>query len=257
MSKLTVALLQHDIHWLDVEANLAHLAAQLQSLPEVDLILLSETFATGFAVAEPNVERHSERIIAWLKDQAQRRQAVLCASVISADETGKFNRLYWVQPSGKLDYYDKRHLFCLGKEGEHMDAGTTRKVFTVKGVRVLPQICYDLRFGVFQRNRNDYDVMVNIANWPAARRDAWDTLLKARAIENQCYVLAVNRVGEDGQGVEHNGGTAAYRFDGKLLAHGEDNKAQTITVTLDLAQLEDYKESFPAWQDADDFELNL
>lgn len=255
MSTLKVALIQHDITWLDVDANLSHLAATLDTLGSVDLILLAETFATGFAVDDAAVTEHAQHIVSWLQDQAQRQQAVIAASVLVEHQQHRFNRMYWLSPSGQSRYYDKRHLFCLGKEGDYVASGDKRKIFEINGFRVLPQICYDLRFPVFQRNRNDYDVMINIANWPAARRDAWDTLLKARAIENQCFVLAVNRIGEDGNNIAHNGGTAAYRFDGQTLASAEDNHSSVVVVTLDSAELSDYREAFPAWRDSDVFTL--
>ncbi|WP_105258249.1 amidohydrolase [Pseudoalteromonas sp. T1lg88] len=252
---LSVALVQQDIRWLDVDTNLTQLSTRLESIGDVDLIILAETFATGFAVADSQVHESAEQILIWLKEQAQRHRSVMCASVIVAEQGQKFNRLYWVSPDGVVQHYDKRHLFCLGQEGKYLNPGKQRVIFTLKGLRILPQVCYDLRFPVFARNRNDYEVMINIANWPAARRSAWDTLLRARAIENQCYVLAVNRIGDDGHGIAHNGGTAVYDFSGEPLAQTADDQPQVLTITLDKDALEEYRQAFPAWQDADAFDL--
>ncbi|MEO2268967.1 amidohydrolase [Pseudoalteromonas sp. YIC-656] len=257
MDSLTVALVQHDIIWLDAEANLKRLEDTLDDLSPVDLILLSETFATGFAVDSQDVTNSAQYIVQWLVAQAKSRNVVMAASVLVEQQQKRFNRLYWVSPNGDIQYYDKRHLFCLGQEGQHIQAGEKRVLFELNGFRILPQICYDLRFPVFARNRNDYDVMINIANWPAARRDAWDTLLKARAIENQSYVLGVNRVGKDGHNIAHNGGTAAYRFDGKTLASAQDDHCETLVVTLHKANLDAYRQAFPAWQDSDPFTLDI
>lgn len=135
------------------------------------------------------------------------------------------NRFYWVRPDGTISYDDKRYLFRLGNEGEYIEAGQAKAIFTLGEFRLLPQVCYALRFPVFQRNHNDYDVMDNVANWPAARRHVWDTLLMARAIGNQCYVLACNRIGTDGKGVVHNGGTAAYDVKGEPLVQSPDDQA--------------------------------
>ncbi|MFY8274477.1 amidohydrolase [Pseudoalteromonas sp. SSDWG2] len=257
MAKLSVALVQHNITWLDVEQNLALLQAKTAPLTGVDLIVFSETFATGFAVDCAEVSEKAQMILTWMQTQAQQHQAVICASIITEQAGARFNRLYWVTPDKHVQYYDKRHLFCLGKEGDHLQAGSQRVIFELNGFRVLPQVCYDLRFPVFARNCNDYDVMLNIANWPSARRDAWDTLLKARAIENQSYVLAVNRIGSDGHNVAHNGGTAAYRFDGKTMALAQDNREEVLIIELDSAPQNAYKKAFPAWQDSDKFTLDI
>ncbi|MCG7536027.1 amidohydrolase [Pseudoalteromonas sp. OOF1S-7] len=260
MSALTVALVQQSIDWLAPQQNFAQLDIQLSAqqvqLSGCDLIILPETFATGFALAEPCAESPvGGEALTFLQRQAQRWQAVVAGSVLVTQGEKKANRFYWCWPDGTVRHYDKRHLFCLGKEGDHVIAGREREVFEVNGFRILPQVCYDLRFPVFQRNRNDYDVMINVANWPAARRRIWDTLLQARAIENQCYVLGCNRVGEDGFGTAHNGGTAAYDFTGALLASAPDDQADVLVVSLEKGPLEAFKQGFPAHLDADSFSL--
>lgn len=256
MSTLTLTLVQSSLHWLDKSANLAMLDKQLEALIEnPDLILLPETFATGFAINLDCAEPENGLVLTWLKQQAKKHDAVIAGSVLVAQGNKKANRFYWVKPCGEVSYYDKRHLFRLGNEGDHVIAGNDRKVFEINGFKLLPQVCYDLRFPVFQRNKNDYDIMVNVANWPAVRRPVWDTLLAARAIENLCYVVGVNRIGDDGNGVAHTGGTAVYNFKGEVLAKAADNTEQLVTVRLEKKHLEAFKAAFPAYLDADTFTL--
>ncbi|WP_338411354.1 MULTISPECIES: amidohydrolase [Pseudoalteromonas] len=256
MSTLTLTLLQSSLHWLDKDTNLAMFNKQLDAVTQQpDLILLPETFATGFAINLDCAEPENGKVLTWLKAQAHKHNAVIAGSVFVTQGSKKANRFYWVQPSGEVDFYDKRHLFCLGNEGDFVVAGQARKVFTINGFKLLPQVCYDLRFPVFQRNNNDYDVMINIANWPAVRRHVWDTLLMARAMENVCYVVGVNRIGDDANGVAHNGGTAVYDFKGDTLVKAADNSQALITITLHKAPLNDFKAKFPAHLDADAFNL--
>ncbi|MEL0647461.1 amidohydrolase [Pseudoalteromonas agarivorans] len=256
MSTLTLTLVQSALHWLDKDANLAMFDKKLAKITaNPDLILLPETFATGFAINLDCAEPENGKVLTWLKAQANKHNAVIAGSVLVAQGDKKANRFYWVKPNDEVNYYDKRHLFRLGSEGDYVVAGQARKTFEINGFKLLPQVCYDLRFPVFQRNNNDYDVMINVANWPAVRRHIWDTLLMARAMENLCYVVAVNRVGDDGNGVAHNGGTAVYDFKGDTLAKAKDNTQELLTVTLEKAPLEDFKTAFPAYLDADPFTL--
>ncbi|BED90647.1 hydrolase [Pseudoalteromonas sp. MM1] len=256
MSTLTLTLVQSALHWLDKDANLAMFDKKLAEITaNPDLILLPETFATGFAINLDCAEPENGKVVTWLKAQAHKHNAVIAGSVLVAQGDKKANRFYWVKPNGEVNYYDKRHLFRLGSEGDYVVAGQARKTFEINGFKLLPQVCYDLRFPVFQRNNNDYDVMINVANWPAVRRHIWDTLLMARAMENLCYVVAVNRVGDDGNGVAHSGGTAAYDFKGDTIAKAKDNTQELLTVTLEKAPLEDFKAAFPAYLDADAFTL--
>lgn len=256
MSTLTLTLVQSELHWLDKDANLAMFDKKLAEIAaNPDLILLPETFATGFAINLDCAEPENGKVLRWLKAQAHKHNAVIAGSVLVVQGDKKANRFYWVKPNGEVNYYDKRHLFRLGSEGDYVVAGQARKTFEINGFKLLPQVCYDLRFPVFQRNNNDYDVMINVANWPAVRRHIWDTLLMARAMENLCYVVGVNRVGDDGNGVAHNGGTAVYDFKGDTLAKAKDNTQELLTVTLEKAPLEDFKTAFPAYLDADAFTL--
>lgn len=257
MSTLIIASIQTSLIWLDKAANLAAFDEKIADIDNaVDLILLPETFATGFAINLDCAESGNGKVLDWMVATAKSTNAVIAGSVLVQQGDKKANRFYWAWPNGEVKYYDKRHLFCLGKEGEFVKAGARREVFTLNGFRILPQVCYDLRFPVFQRSRNDYDMMINVANWPAARRKVWDTLLMARAMENQCYVIGVNRIGDDGNGVAHNGGTAVYDFKGDALAKAADDKVDILITTIDKEPLKQFKQSFPAHLDADGFSLD-
>ncbi|TQF72470.1 nitrilase-related carbon-nitrogen hydrolase [Pseudoalteromonas luteoviolacea] len=260
MSTLTVSLVQYDIQWLSPEHNFKKIERLTAQLEPCDLLLLPETFATGFALKEQTAE-FADPALTFMRALAAQHNCVVAGSVLVSEGDKKANRFYWCWPpalneeTGRVEYYDKRHLFCLGHEGNYVSAGRDRKVFEIGDFKILPQVCYDLRFPVFQRNRNDYDVMVNVANWPAARRFAWDTLLRARAIENQCYVLANNRIGEDGYGTAHNGGTVALDYLGQSLLQVPDDQTGVITTTLSKEALVQFRTQFPAHLDADDFNL--
>lgn len=257
MSSLTVALVQTDICWLEPQKNLQNLNNKLASLESVDLIVLPETFATGFAFDQPEVgEIAGGPILLWMKQLAKTTKAVITGSVAVNHLDKNVNRLYWVTPQGDVQHYDKRHLFRMGNEGEHVIAGQKREIFNLNGMRILPIICYDLRFPVWSRNKNDYDILLNVANWPGVRRKVWDTLLSARAMENQCYVLAVNRIGDDGKGVGHSGGTCVYDFKGDALEVAKDNQPQIVIQTLTLDALNQFKQQFPAYLDSDEFNLS-
>lgn len=264
-STLHVAAVQYDIQWLDKAANFATLETMIREFFEdsvesndaVDLLLLPETFSTGFCIDDESVKQPEDGGVdlLWLKGIAQEFNCVVAGTVFVEKGDKKSNRFYWVWPDGSVEFYDKRHLFRLGKEGDYVAQGKDRKVFEINGIKIIPQVCYDLRFPVWSRNRQDYDLMVNVANWPAARRPVWDTLLKARAMENQAYVIGVNRVGDDGKGVAHSGGTCVLDYVGEPLVTAKDNGQQVISFELDFSALDKYKQDFPAFLDADDFEI--
>lgn len=202
MEDLTVALIQTDLYWQDREANLAMLEEKIWPLKgKVDLIVLPEMFPTGFSMeAEKLAEPMNFTTIKWLLQMASQTKAVVTGSVIIKEGKQYFNRLLWVSPEGEIAFYDKRHLFRMADEDHHYSMGKQRKVFSLKGWKILPQVCYDLRFPVWSRNTSDedgqmdYDLAFYIASWPAARDSAWDVLLKARAVENLCYTIGVNRI---------------------------------------------------------------
>ena len=252
---LKVCLVQADLVWEGIEANLQLIEAMLEELEkDTDLVVLPETFTTGFTMqADKFAEGQEGRALAWLKDQARKHKCYFTGSTVFRDEAGDiYNRLLWVSPAGLEDYYDKRHLFRPGGEKENFNQGRERKIFRLGAFRILPQICYDLRFPVFSRNRGDYDVMIYVANWPATRQPVWDTLTRARAMENQSYLLGVNRVGTDGTGIPSNGGSCVINpIGGEMLLM--DEKPGIGHAILDLKKLEEFREKFPAWKDADDF----
>lgn len=255
MPAVKVAAVQCSLHWQDPKANRQQLAGQIAALSGQDLIVLPEMFTTGFsmdsaAVAEPA----GGESLNWLKQQAALSGAALCGSVAVAEQGSYYNRLYFVTPEGQHFQYDKKHLFRMAGEHHAYQAGTDRVIVPWRGLRFCLQICYDLRFPVFSRNRNDYDVLIYVANWPAPRRLAWRTLLAARAIENQCYVIGCNRIGSDGNGVEYSGDSLLLDYMGQSLVDGAD-RAAVLTAELDGAALRQFKDKFPAYLDADEFEL--
>lgn len=258
MPALNLALVQTAPRWHDTAANRQLFDRMLARIDAaVDLAVLPEMFSTGFTMhSEEVAETMSGDTIAWLRRQATSRRVTVAGSVAIVDHGRHFNRLLWMPPDGRETSYDKRHRFRMAGEHEHYAAGDAQVVATLAPWRVRLSICYDLRFPVWLRCRGDYDVLLCVANWPAARQTAWNTLLRARAIENQCYVVGVNRVGSDGNGVQYRGGSAAYDFEGNSVVEAFD--ADTVaTASLDLDALRDYRHRFPAWRDADRFEVTL
>ncbi len=255
MQPLTLSFVQTDTRWHAPQANRERFARWFDLLPDdATLVVLPEMFSTGFTMsARELAEPMNGPTLSWLQSQSQARGLVVCGSLIIEEEGSYYNRFVWVTPSS-VAYYDKRHLFRMAREQDHYRAGRRRLVVRHDGWRVCPAICYDLRFPVWLRNRGDYDVLLCVANWPASRRDAWSTLLRARAIENQSYVVGVNVVGEDGNGVSYAGDSAAYGPAGESLMDARDAMG-VFTVTLDGTHLSDYRAGFPAWQDADAFNL--
>ena len=254
---LTISLLQTDTVWHDPAANRARFDDLLAQVPAATgLVLLPEMFATGFTMDSAAVaETMQGDTVAWLQQRAADTGKVLCGSLVIHADGAYYNRFLCAQPDGTLATYDKRHRFRMAGEHEHYSAGGRKIVVHVRGWRVCPMVCYDLRFPVWFRNRGEYDLLVCVANWPAARREAWNTLLRARAIENQVYAAGVNIVGTDGNGVAYSGGSAVYAPDGLPLAEAFDT-AQIVTCSIAWAPLAALREEFPVWQDADEFELD-
>jgi predicted amidohydrolase len=254
--KLKVCQVQPDIAWEDIDTNLQLLDSMLEQLePETDLVILPETFSTGFTMqSEKLAEGEDGKAVRWMIKMAQKRQCYVTGSLIYREGDGSvFNRLLWVSPSGIENYYDKRHLFRPGGEKENFKQGNERKLFRLGSFRILPQICYDLRFPVFSRNRDDYDILLYVANWPASRHQVWETLTRARAMENQSYLLGTNRVGTDGTGTASIGGTCLIDPVG-IVIHRMNDKPGIVTSILDLEKVKNFRKKFPAWKDADRFE---
>jgi omega-amidase len=254
---LTVTLVQTPLYWQDASANRRMLAEKFSRLEApTDLIVLPEMFTTGFSMAAPQLaETMAGPTLSWLAGQAHKHQAVITGSLIIADQGHYYNRLIWMRPDGQYDYYDKRHLFRMAGEQHSYAAGQQRLIVELKGWRVCPLVCYDLRFPVWSRSQQqDYDLLVYVANWPEKRSLAWKTLLQARAIENLAYVAGVNRTGEDGKGIGYAGDSVVHAPNGQVLWH-QSGKEACPTLLLARQVLADYRDSFPAHLDADLFRL--
>ncbi len=253
---LELALIQTELAWQDPAANRAHFETLLEQAHGADLIALPEMFSTGFsmdsaALAEPEKGPTS----LWLSEQAKRIDAVVTGSLIVQAADGSYrNRLLWARPDGSVAHYDKRHLFRMAGEHKHYAAGNEQVVLELSGWRIRPLICYDLRFPLWSRDPHTTDLLLYTANWPAARRQHWNRLLPARAIENLCYVAAVNRIGQDGKGHPYSGDSQVLDFQGEALLDAGDADG-VFRTTLSASELAAYRERFPAYLDADDFDL--
>ena len=258
-----ITLLQPNLYWHDPVANRAMLEEHIFSLPEpTDLIVLPEMFTTGFTMDAHSVaEPMNLNTFRWMKQMAAQTGAVVTGSYVVQEQGRRYvNRLIWMQPDGQFDVYDKRHLFRMAGEDAIYTAGSQRIVKEWKGWRVCPLICYDLRFPVWSRNTQtpgqfDYDLLVYVANWPAVRRNAWNVLLQARAIENLSYVVGVNRVGQDGNQHQYSGDSSVINFKGDILFRETDNEI-VHQQTLSLDELRAFRSAFPANLDADAFTIS-
>lgn len=253
---LELALIQTTLVWQDAQANREQFTGLLDQARGADLIVLPEMFTTAFSMSAAELAEPEEGpTYAWLREQAARMRAVVTGSVIieAADGTHR-NRLLWARPDGQIAHYDKRHLFRMAGEHEHYTAGSERVLFELNGWHVRPLICYDLRFPVWSRDAHDTDLLLYTANWPAARRNAWNRLLPARAIENLCFVAAVNRVGEDGKGYPYSGDSQVLDYLGDPLLEAGDADG-VFRITLSAGNLARFRSKFPAYRDGDAFEL--
>ncbi len=258
MENLNLTLIQSKLHWQDAAANLAMFEEKIWQINQAtDLIILPEMFTTGFSMeAEALAEPMNLTTFKWMKQQAAQTKAVVMGSFIVKEEGHFYNRLLWMEPDGSYDHYDKRHLFRMADEHLTFSAGNRKIIKEIKGWKILPLTCYDLRFPVWSRNLNlAYDVCIFIANWPKVRRSAWNILLQARAVENLCYSVGVNRVGEDGKEIAYSGDSAVVDFKGTVLFHQTEQEV-IHTQRLEWARLERYRQKFPAHLDADLFEIN-
>lgn len=251
---MKITLIQSNPEWRSPERNRRALTDVLRSAEATDLFVLPEMFATGFCVEPLGVAEPEEGpTLQWMKRMATERAAALAGSVAVEQEGRCYNRLYLVEPDGAVHAYDKRHLFTYGGENRRFTAGCRRVVVPFRGVRILLQVCYDLRFPVWARNRRDYDLALYVASWPASRETVWHTLLQARAIENQCYVAGVNRVGTDPQ-CAYTGGSRVVDPYGRIQAACTDGCADCISTVIDTELLNHFRRKFPVLDDADNFE---
>lgn len=256
MSTLNVSIVQTALHWQDPERNLAEFSRLLQQMDRAtDLVVLPEMFATGFTMhADEHAERMNGRSVSWMAETANQTGAAICGSLIINDSGKHFNRFILMRPDGNFDFYDKRHLFRLAGEHEHYSPGNDLVTFRFKGWRIRPMVCYDLRFPAWSRGRNDYDLLIYVANWPDRRHLAWETLIRARAIENLAYVAAVNRIGTDGNDIHYLGGSAIIDYSGNHLTPVSD-EAGMSSATLDMEKLKAFRENFPFHLDADTYSI--
>ncbi|HXB95195.1 MAG TPA: nitrilase family protein [Puia sp.] len=270
MSPLTITTIQTDLRWEDKEANLRLLEEKILSLTApAELVVLPEMFSTGFSMKpEFFAETMDGPTVSWMKTLAARKRIILTGSIIIREGNDYFNRLIWMQPNGVCGCYDKRHRFAYAGEDQSYTAGRKRLVASVKGWKVLPLVCYDLRFPVWSRQTPpeqdagqtadatdlEYDLLLYIANWPQRRSHAWKTLLQARAIENQCYVAGVNRIGDDGNKIFHGGDTMIVDPLGEVLYHAADRE-EAYSLTIQKETLTGVRQHFPFWRDADYYSI--
>ena len=252
---MKVTLLQCDIVWGQPSENIKKAEENIKNLPQTDLIILPEMWSTGFASAPEGIaEKADSKTLEWMQDTASHLNCAVAGS-LSVNDGGKYcNRFYFVKPDGSVFYYDKHHLFTYSGENKHYTAGDKRVIVEHCGVRILLEVCYDLRFPVWSRNRGDYDMIIYVASWPETRVAAWKALLVARAIENQCYVAGVNRVGTDPACV-YSGGTALIDPYGNTLVAAKDNTEEAVTSVVDMDKLNAFRQKFPVLNDADTYLL--
>jgi omega-amidase len=253
---LSLALVQSALHWENPQANRDQFAQLLANISPVDLIVLPEMFTTGFSMSPLNLAEEMEGpTLNWLRERAREHAAAITGSIICKEQDHFVNRLLFVYPNGEYKYYDKRHLFSLAGEDKHYQPGAEKLILEYKGWRINPQICYDLRFPVWCRNTEHFDLQIFVANWPKRRAVPWKTLLKARAIENMCFVAGVNRVGEDGNGVDHSGDSVVRDPLGTRISSLEPGTENVALVKLEYNLLSQARTKFGFLNDADDFIL--
>ncbi len=260
MSELNITLIQSDLFWENKEKNLEQFSRKIATLKaSTDLIVLPEMFSTGFSM---NTKKFAEPLngttVKWMKEKAREKNCTITGSFICEENGQYFNRLVWVNADGTYSTYDKRHLFRMGDENNNYNSGNKKLIVELKGWKICPLVCYDLRFPVWSRNENgenNYDLLIYVANWPERRAHAWKTLLLARAIENQCYVVGVNRVGEDGNAINHSGDSVVINARGEMISKTKPNEENEETIVLNKEDLNKFRKDFPVLLDADVFEI--
>ncbi|MDH8700917.1 omega-amidase [Dysgonomonadaceae bacterium PH5-43] len=257
MKELRVSCVQSSIEWEDKLRNLTHFYSLISQLKgKSDVVVLPETFTTGFSMKASHLaETIEEDTIKTIKSWAQEFGFAIAGSFISKEDNNTlYNKAFFVTPEGDTYFYNKRHLFRMGEENKVFSPGDTYSIINYKGWNIRLIVCYDLRFPVWIRNKNnEYDLLICVANWPKARAKVWSSLLVARAIENLCYVCGVNRVGEDGNGLKYQGDSLIIDYKGNALAEAINDEESLLTVSVNKDKLNDFREKFPAWKDADDF----
>ena len=258
MSTLSISIIQTNLHWEDKTANLRMLEEKIKSIKEkTEIVVLPEMFSTGFSMKpELLAETMEGETVQWMKRIAKEKKIILTGSIIISEKENYYNRLIWMLPNGEYGVYDKRHCFGFAGEDEHYTAGKKRLIASVKGWKINLQVCYDLRFPVWARQQSqegpEYDVLIYVANWPERRIHAWKTLLQARAIENQCYVVGANRTGDDGAAIHYSGESMVVDPMGEVLYTKKDDE-DIFTITLNKEHLDAIRTKFPFLKDADHF----
>ncbi len=254
---MKISVIQSNIVWEDKSLNFNNLDSLIMPLfQKTDIVVLPEMFTTGFSM---NPKLHGESMdgdtFKWMKLTAEKGNFAICGSYIVEEDKNRFNRFVFITPGKEYWYYDKRHLFSIYGEDKLFSQGKSRLTINFRGVSICPYICYDLRFPVWSRNTNSCILMIYVANWPESRRDVWNTLLKARAIENQCYVAGVNRVGTDGEGIRYCGDSVILNPRGNIIASAGYDEEGVATGEISLKELSDFRIKFPVMNDADSFTL--
>ena len=254
---MKISIIQYNIKWEDKLSNFRQVEQLLSTIePDTELVILPEMFTTGFSQdPEKLYEKPLSSTYEWMSDMAAKGNFGICGSYIVKERNRFFNRWILTSPDRKVWSYDKRHLFMISGEEKKFTRGNERMIFRFREIRICPNICYDLRFPVWSRNRNDYDLLVNSANWPEPRKDVWLTLLKARAIENQCFVAGANRIGIDGNGIKYSGDSLIINPKGEVIASAGKNTECIITANIFVSELSDFRNKFPVLNDADNFTL--
>ena len=254
---LNLSLIQPNLFWKDIDKNLSNLEALISPILETDVILLPEMFNTAFCPKSTHLAETMEgRTISWMKEISKNKKCAVSGSLMVEEREKVYNRLVWISRKGEVYTYDKHHLFSLIKEEKSITKGEGRLLLEIEGWKICPLICYDLRFPVFSRNDIDYDILVYVANWPVKRIDAWDTLLKARAIENQCYTIGVNRIGEDGNGISFNGHASVFNSFGKKVLSSTENKEEVLQIEICLEDLKLKRRQMNFLKDRDSFTIH-
>lgn len=256
---MKISVIQSDLEWENKSGNLKKLEKLIIPLYNMtDVVVLPEMFNTGFSMRPAELSEPADgETLVWMKSAASKGNFGLCGSYMVRSEGKYYNRWVFVSPEGESWSYDKRHLFSMGEENKHFSAGKSRLIFTFRSIRISPYICYDLRFPVWSRNKNEYDLAIYSANWPEARINVWDTLIKARAIENQCFVAGSNIIGTDGNGIKYCGNSVIISPRGEVISFAETGKTCSITSDISLEELTDFRAKFPVSNDADNFSLSL
>lgn len=261
MENLSISLVQSQISWENSKANLDLLTKKIEQIQKTDLIVLAEMFNTGFSMNEKELAQDMDgKAVSWMKSVAKEKNCAICGSLIIKEAGEYYNRFIWAEADGKLLHYDKKHLFSMAEENNHFKPGQKLLTIQYKGWKIRPLICYDLRFPIWSRNtlkdgKHDYDLLIYVANWPKVRKDAWEKLLFARAIENQAYVIGVNGIGTDGNQMEYAGSSGIIDMKGHLINQPFSDKEEIIEADIDYKSLLDFREKFPVLEDADDFEI--